>query len=486
MSPIIITGRGPQAFCDAFFLCFAAWTLLANACYFLGGSFKLLAFSGPVVCLSIVAVMVYDLRRTPRSAAEGNSATKERSFVLLFIVISIALTLCLNRPDADDQYYLGLSILALDHPELPIREIPAGRGFRTGYALTSHELLKSAVTYLTHVPILHAYYLVVPAFLSIFVALIHWRLLRLLIGERWIIGFWFFLVVMLAWGDVHRTHANFGFVRLFQGKAALVSIIVPALIFYFLKYCETREAKYLVLVFSALIAGIGFSPTGIVIGLLTSVALIVANAERIATNFRDVAIWISILLLPLIAGLLMMLYFRHASRGVWTAAGLAQTTTNYDMFVFVMGAGFRGVFALVCFAVSPLLVENRAVRRPYARFVIACLILLFIPWSSQVIAQSTFMTASWRWLWMIPFPAAMAVVVGGASRIRRGLLVVAVLFLGYVVSPDPYVISEENHTRLAMPDFKLDDPNRIFLFYYGKTAEIRDGRVSFAESSRRF
>jgi hypothetical protein len=58
-----------------------------------------------------------------------------------------------------------------------------------------------------------------------------YRLLRELVPQGWIIGLLFFFVVMLAWGDVHRSLANFGFVRLFQGKAVFVSAVVPALFY---------------------------------------------------------------------------------------------------------------------------------------------------------------------------------------------------------------------------------------------------------------
>ena len=89
------------------------------------------------------------------------------------------------------------------------------------------------VSYITGLPLLDSYYLLVPALMSALTVIVTYRLLRKLVPEGWIIGMLFFFVVMLAWGDVHRTLANFGFVRMFQGKSVLVSAVVPALFLYF-------------------------------------------------------------------------------------------------------------------------------------------------------------------------------------------------------------------------------------------------------------
>ena len=41
----------------------------------------------------------------------------------------------------------------------------------------------------------------------------------------------FLTAIMLTWGEVHRTFANFGLARIFQGKALLVTLFTPALFF---------------------------------------------------------------------------------------------------------------------------------------------------------------------------------------------------------------------------------------------------------------
>jgi hypothetical protein len=48
------------------------------------------------------------------------------------------------------------------------------------------------------------------------------------------------------------------------------------------------------------------------------------------------------------------------------------------------------------------------------------------------------------------------------------------------------VLADSNHTRLTLPAFKLADPNKIHLLYYGETARIRDGYIHLERSGKRF
>src|SRR6188768_2238214 len=124
------------------------------------------------------------------------------------------------------------------------------------------------VSYITGLPLLDSYYLLVPAIMSALTVIITYRLLRELIPEGWFIAMLFFFVVMLTWGDVHRTLANFGFVRMFQGKSVLVSTVVPALFLYFLLRERGQAVYHGFLVGAVLITGVGFTRGGLIIGPL--------------------------------------------------------------------------------------------------------------------------------------------------------------------------------------------------------------------------
>jgi hypothetical protein len=86
---------------------------------------------------------------------------------------------------------------------------------------------------------------------------------------------------------------------------------------------------------------------------------------------------------------------------------------------------------------------------------------------------------------MIPFPAAMAIVVGRASAIRASFTrlpvglpsgarrVARITFCARI----PWCCPAANGTTLTRPQFKLEDPHSIYLLYYDETAQIRDGYI---------
>lgn len=471
---------------DLFFLSFGYWTLLVIFAYFIGMSFSNLALFGILTIPAICFAFTWYFYRSEEWPVVNR---KEIIWLCLFVSVAIIMTLCLNRPDADDQRYLGMSILALDYAKTPIKMI-----HNFGYYFKSHEFMIAALTYYTGIPVLTSYYLVIPAFLSIFVILIHYKLLTLLVQDTWIIGIFFFFIVMLAWGDVHRTYANFGFVRLFQGKAGLVSIIVPAIIYYFFQFINTSKNRYLLLLLMAIVSGVGFTATGIIVGLLLLVVLILASIGT-GKSLKHLALIASLLVVPVSLGLIMRFYFGVDRPGVVTARGFQEHTTNIEMIKFVFGNGYRGWFALICFIVSPLLVSDTNIKTYYRNFVLICLILLLFPWTSELIAWSTYPTASWRWLWIMPIPMSMCLVIGKISTLRLnikktntpiGYCCVTFLSLLFIFSSNRLVLSEKNNAFWGWPSWKIEDTRRIWLRGYKRFGVIKGQYIYIKKSNKMF
>lgn len=452
---------------DLFILSFAGITVLGAFCYLFGGSFFTLIVSSSIV----LPVLLYIFLKFSDYCVTRKKLSRSETILLtFFLVSSLVVTLLLDKPDADDEFYLGVSVLLLQNAHNALNALPFNLG---GYSFSIHEHLKAALTYLTPLPILYSYYLVVPLFLASLATFIHARILKLFIPKGWVIGMFFFFIVMLAWGDVHRTHANFGFVRMFQGKAGLVSIIVPAILYYYLRYKECGKKTDFILLHAAVIGGIGFSPTGFIIGPLLYGLLFLPNLDfrgpKRKTNIY-VIITLSILLIAL--WYVIRLKFGRYYNLVHTSHGLVEHTTNLEMYKFVMGEGFRGVFALACFVISPLFIVPKSIRVTYRNFMIACITLLMIPNTSEIIAKNTLYTVSWRWFWIIPFPLTMCIVTGGIyiklKKLNKpksaALLLVGIIAL-FILSSNKFVLSKKynSNTCLTTRIFKLPANNRIRL-----------------------
>ncbi|WP_319549691.1 DUF6077 domain-containing protein [Desulfogranum marinum] len=485
-----MSSRYIEIFSDLFFTAYGCFTLIGVIGYFVGLDFiALLIVSG--ICIVVIAFLaVYFCYRD-----EVWCRLPYTQFLCLglFIVASVCLTLCLNRPDSDDRTYLGLSILILENPDIPIRAIISG--LHKGYALSYYEFIKSSLTFITGVPILYSYYLVVPSIIAIMATIMQWRLLKLLVEDRWLVGMLFFFIVMLTWGDVHRTHANFGFVRMFQGKACFVTLVIPSIFYYFLKYQQAYRKRYAVFLVFVLLSGVGFTPTGIIVGPLSLLVLMLANISFSRDEMKRNFLLALSLLVPLGIGLVMKFYFGHTRSGVHTQYGVRfhAHTANYEMLRFVLGSGYRGWFSLFCFVVSPLFITNKSVKKSYRNFVALAVLMLAMPWTSEIIARATYPTASWRWLWMLPLTTSMSIVIGGIPGLlksKRGVFVgyglSVFLVLVFVFSSSRLVVSKENGTSFGKPAFKLPDSNRIWLDTHRKYAVVKGAKIYFKKSGKSF
>jgi Family of unknown function (DUF6077) len=335
--------------------------------------------------------------------------------------------------------------------------------------------------------LLDSYYLLVPALTSALTVIVTYRLLRELVPEGWIIGMLFFFVVMLAWGDVHRTLANFGLVRMFQGKSVLVSAVVPGLFLYFFLLRDSAQARYhSFLLAAALISGVGFSRGGLVIGplllLLLALASVKLNAlEKWSTRLLIITGVSAAVILPFIYyyGWNLM----NPSQLVYTSKGDVESTTNLEMVEFTMGSGIRMIFLLTCVGASFLFVKDKDVRYSYRGFLAIFFLLLLIPWTSNFFAKTIQQYLSWRWMWITPVPVLASVAVGGAlARLRQvsnsavSLGVFLVLAVGFTAASPRHVLSLENHTSLRWPNAKLDGDS-VYFRPFQKAAAIKSGKL---------
>jgi len=450
-----------------------------------------------MLALTVVVAVVSTWLVLGKWECDSRFSPMSKSDVVLlssFILLAVLLTLCLDRPDADDEGYLALAIMALDYVHLPMQDIPIGTiGKIQGYSLSYFETFQATITYLTGIPILVSHYFVVPSILAVFSILIHWRILRQLVEHRWVVGMFFFFIVMLVWGDVHRTHANFGFVRAFQGKAGLVMVVAPGILHYFLKYQQSYERKYAALLFFTLVAGVGLTPTGIIVGPMLLGLLILANFKMSKKELKNNLILCVSFVIPMFLGLIMKFYFDFEGSVVHTENGFQEHTTNLEMLRFVVGEGYRGFFALLCLALSPLCVTNSKVQKTFRNFVLILVVMLLFPYTSEIIARSTYATASWRWLWVIPFPLIMGVVMSRCFYFDyrlKGIPVTGILFtfltLLYIYSSQRFVFAAENYASIGAPVFKLHDQKKIKLRSYGEYGFIRGNYIYIGKPERKF
>jgi hypothetical protein len=480
-----------ESLCDAFFVFYALWTLTWIASYYANVSFST---TSPFFFLALaISALPLAFKRpathqqTPSAACQAHRDTLS---VLALVLAGILLTLFLHNPDSDDELYLGQAFSLLANADQPLQQVP---GYRVGFyaslfsGISAYEPLKAMVSYLTGLPLLDSYYLLVPSLMSALTVIVTYRLLRELVPEGWLFGMLFFFVVMLAWGDVHRTLANFGFVRMFQGKSVLVSAVVPALFLYAFLLRDRAQAGYHgFLLATAAISGVGVSRGGLVIGPLLLLFLALASIKLSVLGTRSKKL---LIIAGISAAAISLLIYHlgwtlmNPSQLVYTPRGSVANTTNLEMIEFTMGNGLRGIFLLACVGASFLFVKDKELRHLYRNFLAIYFILLLIPWTSNFFAKTLQEYLSWRWMWVMPVPALASVAVGGAlARLRQAsnsavaLGVFLVLAAGFTAVSPRRVLSAANRTSIQWPDAKIDGDS-IYLKLYGKAAAIKNGRL---------
>jgi len=457
-----------QFITDAFIIFFGLWTIVHQISYFAGLTFHqcwtiawFISFLGIVLFFIVSRIWMFSFK------------SNMNWVICLGVISAITLTLCLLRSSLDDEEYLGLAVLALDFESHPMKSLP---GLYTGYAMTSYEFLRACFASATGIPLLASYYFVFPGLISVFVVVFQWRLMRLLSVDNMAIALCVFFIVMLTWGDTRRTPPNYGFVRLFQGKGALVWLVIPAVQYYWLQYIVNSDSKSFFLMFFAVVAGTGFSPTGAPIGLLVITVLIFATFIRLRSfgSMIEIICLGMIAIYPLAIGLLMKFYFGHSSPGVHTKEGMRAIHGFSDLFInsemlrFVFGDGMRGIMALFSFAIFPWVLRVSKYKILMKTFSEICLAMILFPLTSSLLGILGFATMSWRWLWIVPFGLAIVVVVDrlcslGTSYYAR-LTIAGVLVATFVVVSPSWVISENNkNTRFALPAYKLQNVQHIVL-----------------------
>ena len=165
-----------------------------------------------------------------------------------------------------------------DFPRAPLLKFDALHGIpglpilMSTYRFHSIEALYGAVSFLTGASVLTVSHLVSAPFWGFLAPLAWARLMRTLAPERWpwavaaAVGF------LLVDGSGHAGWGNVGFVRLFQGKAVFVTVLVPLTAAYALRFGEDPTPRRWLQLAAALVASAGLTGWALWAAPLTAAA----------------------------------------------------------------------------------------------------------------------------------------------------------------------------------------------------------------------
>lgn len=494
-----LSERSLQMFVDGAVAGFAGWTVGYQVGFALRLPAYLDAAAGGLCALTAIVVLWRLSRRDV--ATDDNKPSHALLAVGLVLTAAVALAVLstlMNRPDADDITFIHRAVAQLAHLGSPIlthdttSDVASLPGPATGYLLTSYEFLCALLARGLGLNPLSMYQNGGGAFASALVPPVYYLLLRRL-GLRPLIavaGVGGVIAFLLLDGNDHHSMGNFAFVRLWQGKAILMTVLTP----YMLRAVHDQldapsRRTWLLLLYSG-VAATGLSTIGcffapgylLVATLAVGLGLLVARACDWRTLIRRAVLLnlASAYPLMILLAILFVPFPGTVSPAEWSRAAdasafdLPVTSASIDsgwvhQLLWPASTAVRLVWALCLVALAPFLALPRKRALGIAMFVPAFAVLVANPLSGGLLVRAV-PDVFWRFYFVLPIPLCFGLLVAGVIRVlpallrsRRAVLtagIAAVLLAVFIASVSLVTFSPGNvGFRWKSPTaWKLDEP----------------------------
>lgn len=366
----------------------------------------------------------------------------------------------ISRSDGDDAYFVNLSTWVADRGSFPVNDTMISQdGFspNLGHSPPTHsvEALIGALARLTQVEAGSIAYLAVPPALTLVgVLILTWAVqeARIPTAPAALVA-----AVGYLWttGATGYSFGGFFAVRLWQGKAMLVSLAIPLLIILGSRLLRRGGWRSHLLFGSAVVASVGFSNTSafLVPLLLGAMCLAGLVLHEFRGAFR-VLLWS---IYPLASGAVSYVMAPASPTDAQLAAQGFPPVSDSPLNPLSTVPGREGllVATVVAIGLGALGLANRTMRAIVVSAVVVTAITLLPP------VRDVFTTVGlggvvWRMWWLIPVPLLLGGVVGAVSgRLPRYRAVVAlplaVLLLLVPLVGGRWVGAETAKTRIVDP-----------------------------------
>lgn len=376
-----------------------------------------------IALLAIGGAWMANLCGESHPAAEGHAGKHDAWIVLLVATAAVCITLVASRPDADDAFYRSISATLLRFPQQPVLlhdtlyRLPGVPILLQFYRLSSYDVLVGALARITGVDHLVVAYLILPSVFAAFCVPAWAYLLRRIAPARWP---WVLLILfacVLALGETHRAYGNFAFVRLFQGKAMLVTVMVPVVAGSALLFARQGGLRHWLLLFAAQIAALGVSASALFVAPAAAALGLAGGWSANAAGSRRFAV-----------GLLASVYVFGAGWAMAsvTHGGQALVSSSPMPVVPQILDDTWGWWSTKLLLVA-LLAAWAFVRDPVrARYLSAgaffFLLAVLNPYTIRIVADHFVgVRTYWRLTWALPLPFFLAVLLDGVIERARGM-----------------------------------------------------------------
>ncbi len=406
----------------------AGWTVSCHVNAFTGGGLYRTMLTSLVVMAAMLTLDSFLAGKSTAISDEGVTESRhQRLLVWVVVVVAVVLTMIAHRPDQDDCQWISWAEAAVSAPQSPILENntmnapPWTPLAPAGYRFHSFEVLAAALSKVTSVPTITIFHLFFAPFAAAMAIFSYRRLMRILSLRFWGYGVLAVFVYLCANGSTHHSWGNFSFVRLHQAKGILVTVILPLVIVFALRWSRHPTLRNWILLAASQIVALGASFTALFIAPPVAILAVVAGLPVLSKGKRVRRLVLGLLSSSYLVVAAIVVKLTSPAIGSFLPGNSAPKFLSEESLPIlvaiwtqafgIFGRGPSLVLAGVMAGLAWFVVEGRTARRLWMVFTAGLLLLFFNPVAtSLLVKQVTGFKIYWRILWILPFPALIATV----------------------------------------------------------------------------
>lgn len=320
--------------------------------------------------------------------------------VLCFLSVLYAIfAFIVKRTDADDALFVAMSVHLLHFPQEALFQTDPlfhGELFRLWpYHFESFNVLSVIIAKFFNIqPARVTHYIFAPIIAALFP--LSWGYFFVCLGFSPRKLFFSFLLLSLLVAESHASFGNFTFVRLFQGKAMFITIVVPILYVFIWNFIERPTAIHILKIFFISAAAFGCTVSAVFVVPQILVLALLSGYHRIAISTMFFAILPVLIYYGILAGILfmtgdhMLRIISHES--ITTEFGVNYVLGSTQKFVLLF-------FILTCWNY----INNLRYRNIFLVLTFLYFIFPLNPYMAEILSKLIERGICWREIWVIPF-----------------------------------------------------------------------------------
>ncbi|MGB3656057.1 MAG: DUF6077 domain-containing protein [Rivularia sp. (in: cyanobacteria)] len=431
-------------------------------------------FWGLAIAYLIVAYFHHGFIAFPVTSISAINSKLHNAAVVGLCLIAAVITMIAHRSDADDAFFLSIPVALLDAPNIPMLGQDTMHGFADMplilpiYKLHSLEVFWALAAKLTGLsPIFIAHVVFPPVFAVLFV-LAQACLLRLLVPKYWLRALVTVLILLVLLGDVHRSYGNFSLVRLYQGKAILVTLMVPLIFRYAWNFGSKGKVTDWVLLCASQIAALGITSSALFVAPFSVILALGGSWQPTFKSTKRIILGLFSSIYLIAVGLLLrQSMISQVSLKSPTSSAVVSTTSEGSIVQEALHEvlGTQPIFYLLMLAfLCAWTVSIPKVRIYLLVIPLGFFLVLINPWLAGFITKYVTSSATyWRIFWAVPIPTMFAILFVGVLQPIIKLIIPKLQRQGFLIALSLTIVTllpintlrQDNGTIVKFPTIKV-------------------------------